>query len=79
MDDIIDTIELVHQQMGASDYQMRVSNVSNDDGRPGLNGFFLEEDLVIFLMEKDMKNLKNTSPFIGAIVDRICGKAKKSL
>lgn len=58
----------VYCDEGPSGYGIR-----NAEGRKGMNGYFNEEGLAGMLEAKDLKNLDNVSPFLGALIDRICG------
>ena len=44
------------------------------DGRAGLNGVFEEDGIVGMLEARDFRNIDQVSPFIGAILDRLCGE-----
>ena len=48
--------------------------IRNTEGRPGLNGVFTEEGLAGMLEAADMKKVDIISPFIGGILDRVCGE-----
>lgn len=43
-----------------------------------LDGFFLENGLVGMLETNEYSNIYGASPFIGATIDRGCGKTKRS-
>lgn len=48
--------------------------VSKGKGRPGLNGLFTDEGLEDMLEAAAIKNFYMMSPFIGVLLDLICGE-----
>ena len=50
--------------------------IRNVDGRPGLNGVYTDDGLAGMMEAADIKKLDMISPFIGGIIDRVCGESE---